>query len=281
MKKLKNILSALLYLALFFAIQFAVVFIFELAVTLKETVLLAASGDVDTAALTEAVVASIKENEIALTVVSDVLFVLVVWLIFKIRKKSMFAEVGLTKPNFRYLPAVIALGATANVIVSLIFTFLPLPESWWEEYNTASAALDEISVVNVIAIVVVAPIAEELLFRGLVFTRLSRGLGVYIGAAASALLFGLVHGTVIWGIYTALFGLVIVFILVRTRSLFYAMMFHFAFNAFSFFVEDISFVMVAVSVPLFVAAAADLIITSNRLNRPAPPPDTPAPTDEQ
>ena len=279
MKKLKNILSAFLYIALFFAIQFVVVFAFELTVMMKEAAILAASGGVDTAALNEAVIASIKKNEIALTIVADLLFALIVWLIFRIRKKSVFSEVGLTKPKLRYLPAVIVLGLTANVLISVLFSFIPIPESWWEEYNVASASLDEINVVNVIAIVFVAPIAEELLFRGLVFTRLSRGLGLYIGAAASALIFGLVHGTWIWGIYTALLGVVIVFIFVRTRSLFYAIVFHFSFNAIGFFVEDFSVVMIAVSAPLFIAAAADLIIASNKFNRPAPPPDTSAQTE--
>jgi hypothetical protein len=45
----------------------------------------------------------------------------------------------------------------------------------------------------VVAVVVIAPITEELLFRGLLFRSLRDRYGFLIGAFASAIFFGLLH----------------------------------------------------------------------------------------
>ena len=158
-------------------------------------------------------------------------------------------------------------------MISAVFSFIPFPESWWESYNAAASSFDEISVVNIVAISVVAPIAEEVLFRGLVFTRISRGLGVYVGAVVSAALFGLMHGTMIWGIFAGVLALIIAFVFVRTRSLIYAMLIHFSFNTVSYFFDGISIPMLIISSVLLVAAMADLVIVSSRSPSPAKPLD--------
>jgi membrane protease YdiL (CAAX protease family) len=49
----------------------------------------------------------------------------------------------------------------------------------------------------VLSLVVIAPIVEELVFRGLLFGALARRLGVLASAVVTALLFGAVHGDLI------------------------------------------------------------------------------------
>lgn len=272
MKKLKNIGAALLYIGLYFSVQTVVVLIFEIAVMFKEAAALMMS-DGNIKGLTNIIIDRVKENEVVLTIAADVVFVAVVWLIFKIRKKKFFAEIGLSKPDPRYIPDAIVIGATLNVVISALFDVIPFPQSWWDSYDAAAMSLEEVNVATVIAISVVAPIAEEVLFRGLVFTRASRGLGIYVGAVVSSVLFGLMHGAIIWGIYAALLGLIFVFVYVRTRSLFYAMLVHFSFNTVSFFFDKISVSMIVISSILLVAATADFWIASSRRAAPAAGPD--------
>ena len=63
---------------------------------------------------------------------------------------------------------------------------------------TKNPTITAISVVlTVLSMVVLAPIIEEILFRGLLFGALAPRLGVLAGALITALLFGAVHGDLV------------------------------------------------------------------------------------
>lgn len=265
MKKLKNIGEALLYIVIYFAVQTIVVTAFAFFAVMEQTYEMMLKGELDYTALYDLILKSVTENSVLLTVISNAVFVLTVLLIFVIRKKNFFREIGLMKPDPRYILPVIALGASMNVLINIILSIAPFPQSWWDEYNAASAPLDQTNALTVVAAVIVAPLTEELLFRGLVFTRVSRAFGVYVGMVASSFIFGSMHGTAIWFIYTALFGLILAFVFVRSRSLFYPILLHLSFNLTSFFFTDgIPVYVVILSAVIFVAAAVLFVSMSNR-----------------
>ena len=151
---------------------------------------------------------------------------------------------------------------------ALFISSVVTPQSWWDTYSAASAAVDETSALTIVAVVIVAPLAEEILFRGLLFTRFSRSGGVYFGMVASSLIFGLMHGTAIWFIYTALIGFVLAFVFYRSRSLVYPMLLHLSFNLTSFiFSENIPIYVVIISAVIFVAALIFIVSMSNKTIR--------------
>ena len=65
------------------------------------------------------------------------------------------------------------------------------------------------------AVLVLAPIVEELLFRGLVFRRLAELIGSLGGMIGSAFLFGLFHGNLIQGSYAFLVGILLAWVYSR------------------------------------------------------------------
>ena len=269
MKKIKNLGAALLYIAIFIAEQFAVVTVFELGVVLSKLGDIRAAGGAGFDLVADAVTKSVNENVVLLTIISDVLFVLTVFLIFSIRKKSFFKEVGFLKADPRFILPVIALGASFNIISWFVCTSLPFPDSWWEVYNE-TASYDLTDTATIIAAVIIGPIAEELLVRGLVFTRVSRGFGVYVGAVVSSVIFGLMHGTIIWILYTTFVGLLLSFVFVRSRSLIYPMLCHLSFNLISVFLpNEIPIAWIVVSFVVCAASVACLIFFS-RKTAPSP-----------
>ena len=66
--------------------------------------------------------------------------------------------------------------------------------------------------------VAVAPLAEELLFRGVLFGWLSRW-GVVVATAVSAVLFGVAHGELATGLFATLVGLAMAVLRHRSRSI--------------------------------------------------------------
>ena len=113
----------------------------------------------------------------------------------------------------------LALGAGLNVVVSMVLSIIPFPSDWVEGYEQASAVTASNPVLYVAAAVFIAPFVEEIVFRGLAYTRLKRGMPAVIAALLSALVFGAMHGQVIWILYTAFLGLIFVLVFERTGSL--------------------------------------------------------------
>ena len=79
-------------------------------------------------------------------------------------------------------------------------------------------------------IAVIAPVVEELLFRGIGF-HLLRRFGDPTAILATGLAFGLYHGLVNALPILALFGVALAWLRARTRSVYPGMLVHAAFNS--------------------------------------------------
>ncbi|MGN1205589.1 MAG: lysostaphin resistance A-like protein [Eubacterium sp.] len=89
-----------------------------------------------------------------------------------------------------------------------------------------------------IAIVgIIGPIAEELIFRGMVFRTLRKGFSFGIAALLSGVCFGIYHMNWVQGVYASCLGLVLAFVYERTQSILGAILFHIFFNCVNYFLE--------------------------------------------
>lgn len=66
-------------------------------------------------------------------------------------------------------------------------------------------------------VVVVGPIAEELLFRGVIYGGLRTCFPVDVSALVSALIFGIYHKNIVQGLYAAAFGIILAYIFEKHR----------------------------------------------------------------
>lgn len=81
-----------------------------------------------------------------------------------------------------------------------------------------------------LAAVVVAPVCEEIVFRGFCHGVLKRFCGLWPAALASSLVFGCVHGHLAAALPLACFGLLLVLLYEKTGSLWAPVAAHFLFN---------------------------------------------------
>lgn len=122
------------------------------------------------------------------------------------------------------------------LLVSLLAKGLPYFASLLEGYNDLMgdmAGLDS-NLVAFVSVVVLAPIIEELLFRGLIYGRLRQAMGTGSAIFLSSLVFGVFHGNVIQGIYAFFIGLILATVYERTDSLLFAMLGHGLINLIGF-----------------------------------------------
>ncbi len=216
--------KALCYLALFLGWQFFVSAIYA-AVTAVQLTINDPTGLLDEAAYYDAVMS--KSMEISL--VSGLLTLGSVWAIFRLRRRRLRQDLWLHPVPGRVLLWAAALSVCLYWLVS--FALALLPESWMAGYSEASAGLEDTGALAIVATALVAPVVEEVIFRGLVYTRLQRALPGWLAVVLSAAIFGVCHGELVWFTYAFLLGTVFALVVRATGSILPGMLMHVAFNS--------------------------------------------------
>lgn len=140
--------------------------------------------------------------------------------VFTIRNIGVFLMIGLGCQYF---------------FVGILSVLRPLLEtlfSYYDETMDSLFATDPIIVA--VYVVVLAPIIEELMLRGIVFSRLRKGLGFPLANVIQATIFAIYHWDVIQGAYAFALGLVLAYVYEKTRTLLAPILLHFIINASGF-----------------------------------------------
>ena len=147
---------------------------------------------------------------------------------FLLRRKNPLRETGFHATHGRFVFTAIAVTPLLYAAVSLVLGLLP--EAWMAEYAEASASLNQKGVLITVATVLVAPLVEEIIFRGLILSRLNRVLPGWLAVLLSALLFGVCHGQAVWMAYAFVLGVIFGFFALRSHSIWPSLCAHILFN---------------------------------------------------
>lgn len=119
-----------------------------------------------------------------------------------------------------------------SIIIGFLAFMLPETVAAYEEM-VESAGLTDYSLTWVFAVVILPPLVEETVFRGLILHYLKKG-GARFWAAnlIQAVLFGIYHGNLVQGIYAFCIGVLLGYLAERYGSLIIPVMVHALFNLF-------------------------------------------------
>lgn len=148
---------------------------------------------------------------------------------FRLRHKPLGEAVGLRRCS-GWTAAFCAFGAV-GLFVAINLALALLPEAWMTDYSEYMDVLLSDGLLPAVSIVLMGPLAEELMFRGVIQTRLARAMPAWIAVVLQAVLFGVTHGTPIQMAYAFLIGLALGFLRSRTGSILPGFAAHAAFNA--------------------------------------------------
>lgn len=159
-------------------------------------------------------------------------------LVRRIRKKEEFKLKVKYKPNLKeYLFALLFLGAHLFVFGNTLGILMDKIEvSQW-----VAEAFDEMFIDPIIAflsICVIAPIFEEVIYRGIILEQLSKKYSPAKAIVTSAIIFGLIHFNLHQSVNAFFIGLIIGFIYIKTNSLILCIFWHFI-NNFLVFISSI------------------------------------------
>lgn len=247
------LLHALLYVAVFLGSQIFVTFTYMMSLMLGS----AAGGTAVDETMVAELAGRVLERVVEITLLSNLLAVLVIFLSFTFRRKNPFAETGFRRIGLSRLIPLMLLGFSLNVVVSVTIGLLPIPADIMDAFENQYASLSDGSAgffMTLLSISVVTGFTEEIVFRGLVNSRLSRGMGSTAVIIISSLIFGVVHGTPVAIVYAALIGVLFSLMYKRFNSILPSMICHITFNATSLilqlFPDNVMLILYVVSICL-------------------------------
>ena len=180
-KAVKGILKALCYSFLIFFVQLVVMSAVSTALVYTDPLYSVYAQDAEMleSMIDEKTLMLVNESYSMIGIVSALVTVLVIALFFTIRKKNPFDEVMLRPVKWKYVPISALYGVALFIFVSVTISMLPIPTSMTEavdeQYDILFGKTNII--LEILNTAVLTGLLEEIIFRGLVLSRLKRGIG--------------------------------------------------------------------------------------------------------
>lgn len=167
----------------------------------------------------------ISRHMLFLTLLSNILTIVVLGVVMKVRKRDVRAKLGIHKVslNAYVLPCVIAFAYSmvfALATSHMKFENSAMIQTGAEYYSDMISGLGVL--LQIAALLIAAPIAEELICRGLILHTLRKEHGKSTAVLLSALLFGILHimaGGGVLVLNSLMAGVIFGVICVKTGSL--------------------------------------------------------------
>ena len=110
--------------------------------------------------------------------------------------------------------------------VNILFFQMGITESSAAYTRVEEAQYGVAFAIGLVLYGVISPIAEEAVFRGIIYNRMKRCFSVKLAVPLSALLFGLYHGNTVQALYGFLLGVIIDIVYERSESFAAPVIFH-------------------------------------------------------
>lgn len=218
----------------------------------------------------------IMSNIIPILIASQIVAILVfgLWYYFAYGKKPR--PEGTDKPKLQHILLLLVLGLAGQFAISGVLSIVEsLAPSLMEKYEQLMemAGITETTLLSVLSTVILAPISEELVCRGIVFKLAGKvSPNFWVANIIQALAFGILHGNWIQGTYAFALGIVLGLVYRRFQNIWLCMLLHAALNFssilvgpyYSLFPESFLF---AAYILTMLAAAAVFILCYRKIMR--------------
>ncbi len=135
--------------------------------------------------------------------------------------------------NWQIVASFILLAVGLQYIVQYLMSFIgTLRPDWMHAYAELadSAGFGTLSPLLLFYSCIIAPVSEELIFRGVAFGYAKKAMPLCLAICLQAVLFGIFHMNIIQGIYAAFLGLFLGYVCEESGTIAAAILFHAVFN---------------------------------------------------
>lgn len=143
--------------------------------------------------------------------------------------------------SWKFVGCILAMGIGLQFAITAVleYVFMVLPQSYVEKYNELMSTITGTSLtwLSVVTTVILAPIAEETIYRGLTFKIAKKYMPFLWANFIQALFFGIYHMNLIQGAYAFAFGLILGMTAEYFNSIYASMALHAVINAAAYLIE--------------------------------------------
>lgn len=218
----KSFLLSLAYFAIYFASQILVIIIAAAYLAIKSAI--------NFGRFTPNSFENLIMNKMGIIlIISSLVSLLVYILIFKIREKSFMKNLSFKKVSVKYALFLSLFSICISLFtISLVNILTPVFPDYSKVSQDMASGMN--SILGILAVVLFAPIFEEILFRGLIFKELYKSSPLWLALILQAIIFGVAHGNKLQFIYTFILGLALALNYHWTKSIIAPIILHCTYN---------------------------------------------------
>ena len=171
----------------------------------------------------------LHKNIFSLTILGDILTLVLIAVILLPSNEGILKRIKIKKINLKEYLYIIALSIGVNIILLFLSAILTkIIPSYGEVVNQLNIANK--SALQLVIVIILIPIYEEIVFRGIIFGYLRKNFNIIVAILAQALIFGIMHLNLVQGIYTFILGIVLALIYMYSDSILGNITVHIIFN---------------------------------------------------
>ncbi|MBR6364479.1 MAG: CPBP family intramembrane metalloprotease [Lachnospiraceae bacterium] len=183
----------------------------------------------------------INNNLLQMTALVDALLIPLFYLMWK-SDRMLYPLKKTNMPLFTW--SILALiGASACLALNYMLGMF-MPQAILETYDEASEVLwnESLQWLSFLAVVILAPLCEEMMFRGLIYTRMRVLMKAPYTILISGLLFGFFHGNALQFIYAFFLGILLAYMMEIYHTVWAPIIVHGSANLISWFLTYIAMI---------------------------------------
>jgi len=230
-KIIKGLACAFGFFILYYAVSMAVSFVTELAVILRYFPSYLTNGEGLSAEQYDFLLKKLYSLNGLMSIVGTAAVIGIVALIFLFKGLDAKNILGMRKPRKNFAWLSYFGGVFTGVSLSTLITLIPIPDSWNEANDEAIGAVTSGNpLLVIISVFITAPLLEEFVFRGCMMGFIKKYWNTAAAVIIPAVLFGIIHGNILQGLYTFTAALVFSYFRLKGKSFWCAFLAHCGFN---------------------------------------------------
>lgn len=162
-----------------------------------------------------------------LTTSLSLIMFFVVYSFVKNKHKKVFLGMFSRDINFNFLYTIIPM-IVGTMLLNIFFNYL-IPtgqDNTYNEFMMKIATDKSIIILFIIPIAIIAPITEELIFRGMILKGIASNHNAIMAIFLSAFLFSIIHLNLAQIPNAFILGVIFAFIMLHTKNIFYTIIYH-------------------------------------------------------
>lgn len=168
----------------------------------------------------------LNKNTLLITLITIIICIPVFLYLFK-KQRGNLAFTG--KKHGLYIN--ILIGIFASLGISKLVTLFPIDGIIGNYSETSKNVMSQNIPMQIITLIILGPLMEEILFRGIIYNRLKIMCETTIAAYISAIIFGVYHMNLVQGLYTFVLGVLLVYVYEKYNTILAPYLLHMAANA--------------------------------------------------